>query len=309
MKCQVDNMKSCDVFIVLCGEAVVTETIWLAVQALEMDKKVLFVKSKFDLTTNNTTLKDGTRPQPDPSREQAVKKSMAAGIQEKLSAEGWGMTVKMDDIFLISGNWNNVKQGAYDMVRLRQAIIEPLDELQKQAFVMLCKDHSLRMIPTKSRLLKQMVWAQAVQSGALRPWSGLLVDTPLDLETIRESSEVYKRCFGLDEASLEDLAELAGINKECIRESVRRKLPICTGLFDTSDPLPQSTVRGLVGMIAQNGSTLMTLELANYSFETTVNCGSLKGKAMHVVAYFLRKLIAEQAECACVLHEELFATR
>ncbi|XP_078703239.1 interferon-gamma-inducible GTPase 10-like [Branchiostoma floridae x Branchiostoma belcheri] len=212
----------------------------------------------------------------------------------------------MDDIFLISGNWNSVKKGAFDMARLRKAIIEPLDELQKQAFVMLCKDYSPRMIPTKSALLKQMVWTQAVQSGALRPWAGLMVDTPVDLETIKESCEVYKRCFGLDEASLEDLAELSGINKECIRESVRRKLPICTSLFDTTDPLPQPSIRGLVGMMAKNGSTLMTLEVANYSFETTVNCGSVKGKAMHVVAYFLRKIITEQAECACALYEELF---
>ncbi|XP_078573372.1 uncharacterized protein LOC144860133 [Branchiostoma floridae x Branchiostoma japonicum] len=308
MKCQVDNMKSCDVFIVLCGDVVTTETVWLAVQAQALDKKVLFVKSKFDLTAENTS-EDATRPRSVPPRQQQVKQSLATAIQEKLSAEGSTMTVKMDDIFLISGTWKNVKQGEFDMVRLRQAMMEPLDELQKQAFIILCKDYSLRMIPTKSALLKQMVWTQAVQSGALRPWSGLLVDAPIDLEAVRESCEVYKRCFGLDEASLEDLAELAGINKECIRESVRRKLPICTVLFDTTDLPQQSSVRSLVDMMAKNGSTLMTLELANYSFETTVNCGSLKGKAMHVVAYFLRKIITEQAECACALYEELFATR
>ncbi|XP_078703678.1 uncharacterized protein LOC144928857 [Branchiostoma floridae x Branchiostoma belcheri] len=74
MKCQAENMKSCDVFIVLCGQVVTTETIWLAVQALAMDKKVLFAKSKFDL-------EDETKPPPEPSREQGVKKSLATVIQ------------------------------------------------------------------------------------------------------------------------------------------------------------------------------------------------------------------------------------
>ncbi|XP_035665522.1 uncharacterized protein LOC118408770 [Branchiostoma floridae] len=41
MSCQMNNMDSCDIFLVLCGEDVATETIWLAVEAMKMDKKVL----------------------------------------------------------------------------------------------------------------------------------------------------------------------------------------------------------------------------------------------------------------------------
>ncbi|XP_035665520.1 uncharacterized protein LOC118408768 [Branchiostoma floridae] len=241
---------------------------------------------------------------------QRVKQSLADAIQEKLCAEGCTTTVKLDDIFLISGKWEDVMRGAYDMVRLRQAMMKELSELQKQAFIMLCRDYSPKMISIKSALLKQMVWTQAVQSGALRPWSGLMVDTPVDLEKIRKFCGVYKQCFGLDEASLEDLAELSATNKESIQESAEHKLPMCNGLLGTTDPPPPSSIRGLVGMVASDGSTLMTLEIANYSFETALNYVTVfEGKAMHVIAHFLRKIISEQAECAQALHEELFLTK
>ncbi|XP_019637912.1 PREDICTED: uncharacterized protein LOC109480201 [Branchiostoma belcheri] len=228
----------------------------------------------------------------------------------------------LDDLFLVSGKWEDVMRGAFDMVKLRQTMINELsDELQKQAFVMLCKDYSPGMIPTKSALLKQMVWTQAVQSGALRPWTGLMVDTPVDLEKLRESCEVYKKCFGLDEGSQEDLAELSATKKGFIEMSAENKLPMCKGLFGATrevqsdllgannSELPPTSIRDLVGMVSKNGSALMTLEVANYSFETPVNYGLPEGKAMHVVAHFLRKVIAEQAECAQALYEELFVTK
>ncbi|KAI8516043.1 hypothetical protein Bbelb_068560 [Branchiostoma belcheri] len=216
--------------------------------------KVLFVKSKFDKKCGPEA-----KPQEREATMKRVKQSLADAIQNKLSAEGCTTKVKLDDLFLVSGQWENVMRGAFDMVKLRQAMIKELSELQKQAFVMLCKDYSPRMIPTKSTLLKQMVWTQAVQSGALRPWAGLMVDTPVDLEKIRESCEVYKKCFGLDEDSQEDLAELSATNKEFIQESTESKLPMCKGLFGTTkevqpdllgatnSELPPTAIRDLVG--------------------------------------------------------------
>ncbi|KAI8514919.1 hypothetical protein Bbelb_075100 [Branchiostoma belcheri] len=315
MNCQTDNINSCDIFLVLCGEVVATETIWLTVEAMKKNKKVLFVKSKFD--THNS----GLKPQEREATMKRVKQSLAGAIQNKLSAEGCTTTVTLDDLFLVSGKWEDVMRGAFDMVKLRKAMINELSELQKQAFVMLCKDYSPGMIPTKSALLKQMVWTQAVQSGALRPWAGLMVDTPVDLGKIQESCEVYKKCFGLDQGSQEDLAELSATKKGFIEMSAENKLPMCKGLFSatkevqsdllgaTNSELPPTSIRDLVGMVSKNGSALMTLEVANYSFETPVNYGLPEGKAMHVVAYFLRKVIVEQAECAQALYEELFVTK
>ncbi|XP_019635953.1 PREDICTED: uncharacterized protein LOC109478698 isoform X2 [Branchiostoma belcheri] len=264
MKCQKDNINHCDIFLVLCGEVVATETISLTVEAMKKDKKVLFVKSKFDTECG---------PKAKPQEREAI------------------------------------------MKRVKQSLADAI-----QAFVMLCKDYSPGMIPTKSTLLKQMVWTQAVQSGALRPWAGLMVDTPVDLEKLREFCEVYKKCFGLDHDSQEDLAELSATDKEFIQESVESKLTMCKGLYGATkedqpdllgatNSLPQTSIRDLAGMVSKNGSTLMTLEVANYSFETHVNYGLPEGKAMRVMAHFLRKIITEQAECAQALYEELFVTK
>ncbi|XP_019635955.1 PREDICTED: uncharacterized protein LOC109478699 isoform X2 [Branchiostoma belcheri] len=299
-----DKMKDCDLFLVFCQDKVTEEAAWVASKAMEMSKKVLLVGSKHDHTAALGAA--AALPAEDTENRELCHK-LTKQLQQHLHNAGSTEVMGTNSTFIISDEADDMLMGKLDMVRLKTAILSRLNDLQRQAFVICCPDLSPDFVSKKAGVLKKLAWVQAVDAMDVNQGPGLLVETPVKIEIVREACELSQKCFGLDEASLTKIAAVSGTDVQELKIFAQRNLPMCTKLLsEDTDPTPPDNIRTLASLLSENSSTLLTLGLANWAFSTTVSITGFGGKALNVVAYFLCKMIDEQAECAKELHNFAF---
>ncbi|XP_066302102.1 uncharacterized protein [Branchiostoma lanceolatum] len=298
-----DRMKDCDLFLVFCQDKVTEEAAWVANEAMKMSKKVLLIGTKRDQTA---TLGAANLPTKD-TEDRELRHRLTDELQEHLHNAGSGQVMGANSTFIISDQADDMLMGKLDMVRLKTAIVSQLNDLQQQAFVICCPDLSHDFVSEKARVLKKIAWVQAVNAMDVNQGPCLLVETPVKIATVRVACELSQKCLGLDEASLPKLAAISGTDIKDLQLFVQRNLPMCRKLLsEDTDDVPPDNIRTLASLLSKNSSTLLTLGLANWAFTTTVPITEYGGKALNVVAYFLCKMIDEQAECAKDLHNYAF---
>ncbi|XP_078661331.1 uncharacterized protein LOC144905507 [Branchiostoma floridae x Branchiostoma belcheri] len=120
-------MNKCDVFLVFTSGRIQTNVVLMAAKARAMGKKVLFVRSMFDVDIQNKQ-----RDDPEYFREgqEEGEKHLLQELRQDLVRVLEQMHyehVDIADVFIISGRLNYVKQGRWDVPALEHAILKHLN--------------------------------------------------------------------------------------------------------------------------------------------------------------------------------------
>ncbi|XP_021497047.1 T-cell-specific guanine nucleotide triphosphate-binding protein 2-like [Meriones unguiculatus] len=105
-------------------------------------------------------------------------------------------------IFLVS----NFNMADYDFLKLNTALLENLPPHKRHIFIQSLKSVTEEIINQKKDALKQMVYLEAMKEGALAmvPFLGTIRDLTRNLD---RKLNLYRSSFGLDNASLENIAK------------------------------------------------------------------------------------------------------
>ncbi|XP_078594267.1 interferon-gamma-inducible GTPase 10-like, partial [Branchiostoma floridae x Branchiostoma japonicum] len=140
-----EKMQQCYVFLVFSSGRIQHNAVQIGMKAREMGKKVLFVRSQFDLDVlkrrndNPVYFNDKT--------EADLMEELRQDYIEVLKEVGWEGEVNARDVFIISSRLKNVLEGSWDIPRFRKTMIEELGALHKMIVINTCRDFSKDTIP------------------------------------------------------------------------------------------------------------------------------------------------------------------
>ncbi|XP_078673949.1 interferon-gamma-inducible GTPase 10-like [Branchiostoma floridae x Branchiostoma belcheri] len=216
------KMQECNVFLVFTSGRVHDNPVWIAAKARDMGKKVLFVRSKFDQDVDNK--KDDDPDYFEEGQEAGEKRLLQFQREDyvtKLETMGFGL-VAPDDVFIISGKLDHIQRGRWDTPALKETILKQLDIQQQMLFITTCQDYSPTMAKAKARIYKSRAWkvALGVAAGGAIPFAGGAVNGAIMVTTIM----LFKKGFGLDEASVRQLAALTGKDADELLRFVDERL-------------------------------------------------------------------------------------
>ncbi|XP_019647596.1 PREDICTED: interferon-inducible GTPase 5-like [Branchiostoma belcheri] len=215
-----EKMEQCHVFLVFSSGRIQHNAVQIGMKAREMRKKVLFVRSQFDLDVMK-------RRNDDPeyfrgNTEADLMKELRQDYIKVLKDVGWGKEVNPRDVFIISGLLDSVLNGSWDIPKFRKAMIGDLSTLQKLIVINTCRDFSKETIKERGDIFRKRAWfvAMATTAGSFVPFAGV-ASMPATFAT---AYFLYKRGFCLTDARVEQLAKMAGKSPEDLKAFLSTKL-------------------------------------------------------------------------------------
>ncbi|KAI8505492.1 Interferon-inducible GTPase (IIGP) [Branchiostoma belcheri] len=215
-----EKMEQCHVFLVFSSGRIQHNAVQIGMKARGMGKKVLFVRSKFD-----TDLRDKQNDDEeyfDDKTQADLMEELRQDYVKVLKMVGWEGDVNPRDVFIISGRLKNAFEGSWDIPRLRTAIIETLDTLQKMVVINTCRDFSKETIKERGDVYRSKVWtvAMAATAGSLVPFAGAAAIPG----ALTVAYQQYTEGLGLTEDAVEQLAKMTGKNEEDLKTLLSSKL-------------------------------------------------------------------------------------
>ncbi|XP_061453678.1 interferon-inducible GTPase 5-like isoform X2 [Rhineura floridana] len=200
-----------DFFILIASERFKSNHAQLAREIQRLGKHFYFVRSKVDADLEATK-----RRRPKAYNEEAILRNIRENCQECLLAEG----VAAPQVFLLS-SWELNK---YDFMQLEDTLEKELPRHKRHAFLLALPNISLAILQKKKEALQKQIWKLATISCGVAavPIPGLSVacDTVILVKSLSE----YRQNFGLDEDSLNKLAEKVDKPVEEIKEVIKSPL-------------------------------------------------------------------------------------
>ncbi|XP_066275202.1 interferon-gamma-inducible GTPase 10-like [Branchiostoma lanceolatum] len=224
-----DKMKECNVFLVFTSGRVHDNAVWIAKVAKEMGKKVLFVRSKFDRDVED---KQDDDPEYFAGGQEEGEERLLQFQREdyvtKLETIGYGR-VDIGDVFVICGKLRHIQAGRWGAAALKEAILKQLDIQQKMLLMTTTTDYSPTMVKAKANIYKSHAWkvALGVAAGGVIPYAGTFVNAGTMLTTML----LFKRGFGLNEASVRKLATTTSKDARMLQRFVDDRLSILNGVI------------------------------------------------------------------------------
>ncbi|XP_053123407.1 interferon-inducible GTPase 5-like [Hemicordylus capensis] len=198
-----------DFFILIASERFRSNHADLAHEIQKQGKHFYFVRSKVDA---DVVASKERRKQ----NEEAVLIQIRENCREFLLKEG----IVSPQVFLLS-SW---KLDKYDFMELEETLEKELPRQKKHAFLMALPNISLVILQKKKEALQKQIWKLATISCgvAAMPIPGLSV--ACDVAILVKSLSEYRQNFGLDEESLNKLAEKVAKPVEEIKEAIKSPL-------------------------------------------------------------------------------------
>ncbi|XP_072913779.1 interferon-inducible GTPase 5-like [Hemitrygon akajei] len=203
------KFKRFDFFIIICACRFKECDVKLAKEIKRLGKKFYFVRSKID---------DDLR---------SMRKQRVINEEEELE-KIWSDTVRRlaeagfrdPTVFLIS----SLEPDRFDFIRLNEGLERDLSNVKKRIFVLALPNLSVKIVQMKYEILIKYVWMYATLSGGLGavpvPGFSLACDIGILIGAIVH----FRRCLGLDDASLQRLAKRAGKPVEELKATVKPPL-------------------------------------------------------------------------------------
>ncbi|XP_067852873.1 interferon-inducible GTPase 5-like [Heptranchias perlo] len=166
----------------------------LAKEIKRLGKNFYFVRSKIDNDLNSMKrMKVNGEEELEKIRNDCVRKLQEAEIPSP-------------SVFLIS----NFEPNLYDFKQLNEALEDDLQNIKKSVFILARPNLNLEIVEKKRQELKKRVWMLATLSGAVGavPVPGL--SFACDIGILVGGIIDFRKCLGLDDASLQRLANMAG---------------------------------------------------------------------------------------------------
>ncbi|XP_041497420.1 interferon-inducible GTPase 1-like [Microtus oregoni] len=183
-----------DFFIILSATRFKKNDIDLAKAISMMKKDFYFVRTKVDSDLKNE--KDFKPRTFDREKVlQQIRSSCVRTFQEN--------NIKVPPIFLIS---NNILCD-YDFQILMDKVVNTLPEYKRHNFMLSLPSITHAAIERKRQFLEQIIWLDAFATALLTMIPSLILLMDNDVKNLRNSMNLFRDVFGVDDASLQGLAE------------------------------------------------------------------------------------------------------
>ncbi|CAF4406570.1 unnamed protein product, partial [Rotaria socialis] len=200
------EFKDFDFFLILSADRFTEEDAWLAQQINGGGKQFYFVRTKIDISINNSRDND-----PDNFNEEKLLNTIQTYCLKELNAlnrnirgsinNGWNEA----NIFLLSTKLFHSDR--WDFRRMRKSLMKDYPDKKRDSFIMSFRTNSKDILREKVSVLQKGLWQYAMVSalGGAVPYP--VVSTVIDLATVQFALSNYKKHLGLDHKSLEILLE------------------------------------------------------------------------------------------------------
>ncbi|XP_078268203.1 interferon-inducible GTPase 5-like [Rhinoraja longicauda] len=204
------QFKKYDFFIIVAAGRFKENDAKLANEIKRLGKRFYFVRSKIDADLNAMQME---RKEFDKNAElEIIRSDCLCGLGK--------VGITDPRVFLIS----SFKQDQYDFCELNKALEGDLPNIQKRIFVLALPNLSVEIVQKKSELLKKGIWALAILSGSLGaipvPGVSLACDIPILIGAIIQ----FRKCLGLNDTSLQRLANRTGKSMEELKAAANSPL-------------------------------------------------------------------------------------
>ncbi|XP_062916593.1 uncharacterized protein LOC134352914 isoform X1 [Mobula hypostoma] len=203
------KFKRFDFFIIISSVRFKENDVKLAQEIKRLGKQFCFVRSKIDADLYSMRKKKFTNEgqELEKMRSDTVRRLAEAGIPDP-------------SVFLIS----SLEPDRFDFMRLNEGLEGDLNNVKKRIFILALPNLSVEIVQRKYEILKKHIWMFATLSGVLGavpvPGFSLACDTGILIGAIVH----FRKCLGLDDASLQRLANRAGKPVEELKATVKGPL-------------------------------------------------------------------------------------
>ncbi|CAH1262438.1 IRGC [Branchiostoma lanceolatum] len=294
-----EKMQQCHVFLVFSSGRIQHNAVQIGMKARDMGKKVMFVRSKFDID-----LADKQNDDPeyfDDKTEADLMEELRQEYIKVLNKVEWGGEVDPKDVFIIIGRLKNVLEGSWDIPKFRIALIENLGALQKMAVTMTCWDFSKATIKERGDIYRKYAFfvAMATTAGSFVPYAGM-VSIP---GTLAIAYHQYKEGFCLTGDAVEELAKMTSKNPEDLKRFLSMRL-----LDRVRLNMGESEALAVVQIVCSGLglATAICVDQAADLILPVVGAAATSPLAYGITAKVLHALISRMEKCATDLFDYAF---
>ncbi|XP_038630066.1 interferon-inducible GTPase 5-like [Scyliorhinus canicula] len=185
-----------DFFIIISGCRFTENDVKLAKEIKRLEKNFYFVRSKIDNDLHAMRMEGG-----DFNEEEELEK-IRNYCNRNLQEAG----IQSPRIFLIS----SIDLNRYDFNLLNKALEGDLPSIKKSIYILSLPNLNLEIVERKKKELKKRVWMLASLSGVVGAVPVPGVSLGCDIAILIRGIIGFRKCMGLDDASLQRLATMAG---------------------------------------------------------------------------------------------------
>ncbi|XP_038631569.1 interferon-inducible GTPase 5-like [Scyliorhinus canicula] len=184
-------------FFIIISECRFTENdVKLAKEIKRLEKNFYFVRSKIDNDLHAMRMEGG-----DFNEEEELEK-----IRDYCNRNLQEAGIQSPRVFLIS----SIEMNRYDCNLLNNALEGDLPSIKKSIYILALPNLSLEIVERKKKEIKKRVWMLASLAGAIGAVPIPGVSLGCDIAILIRGIIDFRKCLGLDDASLQRLAKMAG---------------------------------------------------------------------------------------------------
>ncbi|XP_058139781.1 interferon-gamma-inducible GTPase 10 [Dasypus novemcinctus] len=196
-----------DFYIIISATRFKKNDAQLAIAVQKMKKKFYFVRSKIDLDLQNEE-----RCKPNSFNKERILQEIRDNCLYNLQKAN----VKKPQVFLVS----NFDVSDYDFPNLETTLRRQLPAHKRYIFMLCLPSVTEAAIDWKRDSLKQKVWLEALKAGVstTKPSKVCVSD---NVNSLEDTLTLYRSYFGLDDPSLENMAEDLGVSVEQLKACIK----------------------------------------------------------------------------------------
>ncbi|XP_069598600.1 interferon-inducible GTPase 5-like isoform X1 [Ranitomeya imitator] len=263
-----------DFFIILSSERFKQNDIDLAKAIQAMNKKFCFVRSKVDSDVHASMIRRKKT-----FNEENVLNEIRNNCIQSLIEGG----IPQPQVFLLSV----LDLDKYDFLEMQDTLEKELPEHKRHIFLISLPNISLPVLEKKSQAFKKDIWKWATLSCGVAavPLPGLSV--ACDIGILVKAMTSYKNAFGLDENSLEKLADKFGKDVSELKSVIKSTLVI--------KEINKEIVTNLIARGAAGGLMIVEYVVSNVPVVGSLAAGGISFGTTYWMLYGFLKEIAEDA--------------
>ncbi|XP_075047445.1 interferon-inducible GTPase 5-like isoform X2 [Mixophyes fleayi] len=203
------NFHQYDFFIIVASERFRLNNAELAKEIQAMGKKLYFVRSKIDADLYASQKRNKMT-----YNKERILKAIRENCIQNLCESG----IKEPRVFLLCC----LELDKYDFNLMKETLIKELSSNKKHVFLLNLHNVCMPILERKTEELKSPIWKLATLSGAVEaavPNPGLSV--ACDINILVTVMKKYRKAFGLDQESLQNLANTFGIDDAVLKSVIK----------------------------------------------------------------------------------------
>lgn len=252
-----------DFFLIISSTRFKSNDADLAKAITKMKKKFYFIRTKIDSDLRDQQLCCPKRF----NRDQLLDTIRVNCVKNLEEAE-----VDTQHVFLVS----SIELGDFDFPELQHTLLQDLPAQKRHIFIQCLPNVTEDAVERRRDSLKQIVWLEALKSGAKAtiPMASFFTESEIDM--LQEKLDFYRSSFGLDDASLKSMAKDLSLPLQELRGALQSPHLLSV---DTGESAGDKMMRYLENFLKVTGGLLAT--------------GLYFGKTFYLQNYFLNVVVSD----------------